>query len=307
MMRPGYERSGATALLLVLALALCWHEPAFAQGAGPPSIAEQCLGECADTAKLEAPPGGQEDEEEQTSAYGFRVGSQRTWLFRSFLRDEGDDANVLGLEFETYLSLGSYEVKSIAYFEVAQYPRAVPGQPAGNPEPGMEAADGINDLLTGFWFSRRGAHHGRHHFAPGFAAQFPTATDDTLGSEKWSIGPSFDYEYENGRLFAGAIALQVWSVAGDPQRKDVNMLMIKPFVVFTVNDNWDLVYMPYGVSVYWNKAAGEKVYFPLGGGAQRHFRLGSIELNLGAQLFNNVVRPTKGTVWDLRFLVELVF
>ena len=110
---------------------------------------------------------------------------------------------------------------------------AVPGQPVGNPEPGMEAATGINDLLTAAWISKKGPHHGKHHFAPGVAMQFPTGTSDSLGSGKWSIGPSFDYEYENGRLFAGAIALQIWSFAGEADRKDVNMLMIKPFVVFS--------------------------------------------------------------------------
>jgi hypothetical protein len=30
-------------------------------------------------------------------------------------------------------------------------------------------------------------------------------------------------------------------------------------------------------------------------------------MNLGGQLFKNVVRPTKGTVYDLRFVVEFVF
>jgi len=247
------------------------------------------------------------DTEERESGSGFRVGSQRTWLFRNFLKDDGDDADILGLELESYSSLGSYEIKNISYFEVASYPRAIPGQPVGNPQPGTEAADGINDLLTAFWFSRKGPHHGKHHFAPGVAAQFPTASDDTLGSGKWSLGPSFDYEYENGRLFAGAIALQVWSFAGDAERKDVNMLMIKPFVVFSLTEKWDLLYMPYGISVYWNKPSGEKVYLPLGGGAQRHFQLGPVQMNLGVQLFKNVLRPTKGTVYDLRFLVELVF
>ena len=85
------------------------------------------------------------------------------------------------------------------------------------------------------------------------------------------------------------------------------MLMIKPFVVFSLAQNWDLLYMPYGISVYWNKKPGEKVYLPLGGGFQRHFQLGAVQMNLGAQLFRNVVRPTKGTVYDLRGLVELVF
>ncbi len=185
-----------------------------------------------------------ESEERESGSNGFRLGSQRTWLFRSFLKDEGDDADTLGLEFESYLSLGNLEIKNISYFEVNAYPRAIPGQPPGNPTPGMEAANGINDLLTAFWFSKKSPHHGKHHFAPGVAAQLPTASDDTLGSGKWSIGPSFDYEYESGRVFAGAIALQVWSFAGDSARKDVNMLMIKPFFVYKLTDRWDLLYMP---------------------------------------------------------------
>ena len=59
--------------------------------------------------------------------------------------------------------------------------------------------------------------------------------------------------------------------------------------------------------MYWNKPSGEKMYVPIGGGAQYKTHLGSLGLNLGLQLFNNVVRPTTGTVWDLRLLVELVF
>jgi hypothetical protein len=190
---------------------------------------------------------------------------------------------------------------------VAEYSRGVPGQPVGNPDPGTAAADGITDLLTAFWFSKKSEHHGKHHFAPGVAAQFPTASDDTLGSGKWSLGPSFDYEYESGRWFAGAIALQVWSVAGDEDRKSVNMLMIKPFAYYSVSEKWDLMYVPYGVQVYWNKPSGEKVYLPIGGGAQRRVQLGSVQMNLGLQFFHNLVRPTDGTVNDLRFLLEFNF
>ena len=176
----------------------------------------------------------------------------------------------------------------------------------GNESPGTVADDGINDLLTAFWISKKG-HHGKHHFSPGLAAQFPTASSDVLGSGKWSLGPSFDYEYESGRWFAGAIALQVWSVAGESDRKDVNMLMIKPFAYYSLSEEWDLMYVPYGIQVYWNKPSGEKVYLPIGGGAQRHFQVGSAQMNLGLAYYYNVVRPTKGTVSDLRFLVEFNF
>jgi hypothetical protein len=247
-------------------------------------------------------------EDHGTSSAGFHVGGLRNWIFRSFIVDGGDDATTLGIELESYLGVAGYEVKNIAYLEVADFPRAIPGQPPGNPVAGsIEAATGISDLLTGFWFSKQGPHHGKHHFAPGLAAQFPTASSETLGSGTWSIGPSIDYEYESGRLFAGAIALQIWSFAGDPDREAVSMLMIKPFIYYSLSEQWDLIYVPYGVSVYWLKPSGEKVYFPIGGGAQRLFRLGTVDMNLGLQLFYNVVRPTKGTVWDLRFVIDLAF
>lgn len=251
------------------------------------------------------------EEESESNEPFYRLGSQRTWPFFSYLKDSGDDASTLGIEFESYLNIGQYEVKNIAYFEVNQYPRVIPGQPNGNPSGTTDVvvpADGINDLLMGFWFARKGKHHGKHHLTGGFAAMFPTASDKTLGSDKFSLGPSFDYEFESGRWFAGAIALQVWSFAGASDRKPVNMLMIKPFVVYNLAKRFDLIYMPYGISVYWDKPPGEKVYLPLGGGAQYQFPLGSeTTLNLGAQFFENVIRPTKGTVYDLRFLVEFIF
>ncbi|MGB5238884.1 MAG: hypothetical protein WBN59_14745, partial [Flavobacteriaceae bacterium] len=228
----------------------------------------------------------------------FRVGSQRTWPFFSFLNDPGDDAKTLGLELESYLNIGPYNIKNIAYFEVNSYPRVIPGRPNGNPgnPDRTDGANGINDLLSAFWFARRGKHHGKHHFTLGFAAMLPTATDKTLGSGKWSAGPSFDYEFESGRWFAGAIALQVWSFAGATDRKPVNMLMIKPFVIYNLAKRFDLIYEPYGISVYWDKPAGEKVYLPLGGGAEYQFPLGSkTTLNLGTQFFKNVIRPTNGT------------
>ena len=247
-------------------------------------------------------------EDEEQSFIEYRLASWGNWIFRSFLQDESGDATTWGLEFASYLGVGSFEIKNILYFEVAEYPRSIPGQPLGNPSPDEEVAEsGIGDIITGFWISKRGEHHEGHHIAPGIGLQIPTASDESLGSGKWSIGPSFDYEYESGDLFAGAIAMQLWSFAGASDRKDVNMLLVKPFLYYEFVDNWSLVYVPYGISVYWNKPSGENVYIPLGGGVQRNFKLGSIGLNVSAQFFNNVVRPSKGTVNDLRFLIELAF
>ncbi len=82
------------------------------------------------------------------------------------------------------------------------------------------------------------------------------------------------------------------------------MLMIKPFAYYTINEQWDLMYVPYGIQVYWNKPSGEQVYLPVGGGVQRKINLGSTLMDLGLAAYYNVIRPTKGTVWDIRLLIE---
>ena len=236
----------------------------------------------------------------------FHFTTIRAWFFQSFVPDRSDPTT-LGLEFNSAFGLGRFDVANISYFELADYPVAVPGMPVGNVTPGPGAATGVNDLLTAFLFSKKRKHHGPHHFALGVAAQFPTASDSTLGSGKWSIGPAVEYEYERGRLFAAFVALNVVSVAGDSNRKDVNMFMLKPMVTYDLGHCWKAVYMPYGVSIYWNKKIDDAVYVPVGGGIQRDFRVRGQKMAASLQLFRYVVRPPKGTEHDLRFMLQMDF
>ncbi len=237
----------------------------------------------------------------------FSSTTYRTWLFRSFLPDSNDDADTLGLEFVSAWGWGNYDVTNISYFEVADYPVGVPGLPLGNPEPGVESDTGINDLLSAFLFSKKGAHDGPHHFGFGFATQLPTGSGETLSSGKYSLGPAsitnittIDSSWRSSRCSFGLSP-------ETPSRKDVNMMMIKPMITYDLNEKWKAVYMPYGVSIYWNKPSGQKVYFPLGGGMQRQFNLGAIPSAVSLQLFQNVIRPDKGAEHDLRFMLELNF
>ena len=241
----------------------------------------------------------------------FHLATHRTWFFRSFLPDADDDADTLGLEFNSTWGWGNYNVLNISYIEVADFPVAVPGMPPGNPEPdpeGTVAGDtGINDLLTAFLFSKKGAHHGPHHFGFGLSAQFPTGSSDTLSSGKYSIGPAIEYEYHKGRFYAAFVALQLWSYAGDDDRKDVNMMMIKPMITWDFTEKWKAVYMPYGISVYWNKPSGQRLYLPLGGGIQYQFDLGSKPSAFSFQAFKNVERPDDGVEHDVRLMLEINF
>jgi hypothetical protein len=241
------------------------------------------------------------------SSDAFHLGTYRTWLFRSFMPDSSNDADTLGLEFVSTFGIGNYNATNISYIEIADYETGIPGYPPGNPDPAPVGDTGINDLLTAFLFSKKEGHHGPHHFSWGFAAQLPTGAGDALSSGKWSVGPAIDYEYSNDRFFAAFVVLQIWSVAGDSDRKDVNMMMIKPMITYDLNEKWKAVYMPYGISAYWNKPSGQKWYVPLGGGFQRQFNIGSKASAFSVQLFRNVVRPDSGAEHDFRLMLEINF
>jgi hypothetical protein len=230
------------------------------------------------------------------------VTTLRLWGYRNL--HKGSDATILGIEVNSAWAWGCLDFTNISYIELAEYPRAVPGKPYGNPNPEPGAATGITDFLSAVLASPKKAHHGPHHFAAGFAVQLPTASDGTLGAGKWCVGPAIEYEYEKGRFYAAFVALQLWSFAGDADRKDVAMLMIKPMITYELNCHWKAVYMPYGISVYWNKPSGNRAYVPLGGGFQYDFRIGRQDMAVSLQYFQYVVRPTGGSEGDLRLMLQ---
>lgn len=236
----------------------------------------------------------------------FHFTTIRSWIYSEVLPNSSDTSK-LGLEFNSAWGWGDFNVTNISYFEFADYPRSVPGLPAGTTDTFAGSATGITDLLTAFLFSKKSVHHGRHHFSYGFAAQLPTASDKTLGTGKWSLGPAIEYEYHHGRFYAAFVALQLWDVTGDSDRHSVNYLMIKPMITYDLNDCWKLVYMPYGISIYWNKLPGNDVYLPLGGGLQYNFDLWGNDVAVSAQAFQYAIRPSKGAKYDLRLMLEANF
>ena len=69
-------------------------------------------------------------------------------------------------------------------------------------------------------------------------------------------------------------------------------VVVKPFLYYNIAKNWDLMYIPYGITVYWNKESGQNIYVPLGGGVRRVFNLGEkTDLNfnfLSSSSFNDL-------------------
>jgi hypothetical protein len=92
---------------------------------------------------------------------------------------------------------------------------------------------GLGDALVSGFFSPAPGKSG-WIWGAGPAILIPTATNDYLASKKLGIGPTaLALKQKNGWTF-GALANQVWSVAGDEDRPNVNQLFVQPFL----NYNW---------------------------------------------------------------------
>lgn len=97
----------------------------------------------------------------------------------------------------------------------------------------ISSQGGLSDTLQSLFFSPQKPGPGGLVWGAGPALQFPTATDDLLGTEKWSAGPTAVVLKQTGGWTAGVLAYHVWSYAGESGRQDVNSTFLQPFLSYT--------------------------------------------------------------------------
>ena len=112
----------------------------------------------------------------------------------------------------------------------------VPDLVSGLPElpAGITGGDtfGLGDINTTLIFSP--AKPGFAIWGLGPSITIPTATDELLGTRKWSAGPSASVLFMPKPWVFGALVRQLVSFAGNSDRKDVSQLLIEPFLRTTI-------------------------------------------------------------------------
>jgi hypothetical protein len=129
----------------------------------------------------------------------------------------------------------------------------------------------------------------------------PTASDDTLGSGKWSAGPAFRFAYRKGPWNFGVFGGQTWSFAGDDDRSDVSQLIMRGAIRRQLSNDWYFVSAPI-ITANW-KASEDKWLVPVGGGIGKVVKIRKNPWALSLQGYYNVIKPTGAPNWSLRFSV----
>lgn len=131
----------------------------------------------------------------------------------------------------------------------------------------------------------------------------PTATDSTLGNNKWGAGPTAVALTMQGPWVAGVLASNVWAGSGAGK---VNQLTVQPFVNYNMADGWYLTTSPI-MTANWLADDGDKWTVPLGGGFGRLFKLGEQPINASFQAFYNAVKPDEVGDFQIRFQIQAMF
>jgi len=95
---------------------------------------------------------------------------------------------------------------------------------------GGSAAFGIGDITTSFFISP--SKSTKLIWGAGPVIVLPSTSEPTLGSGKWSAGPTVVALKQTGPWTVGALWNQVWSFSGDASRPDVNQMFLQPFLSY---------------------------------------------------------------------------
>lgn len=94
---------------------------------------------------------------------------------------------------------------------------------------GGPPAFGVSDILASFFFSPRKSGL---TWGVGPVISLPSTSEPTLGTEKWSAGPTAVVLKQSGPWTYGALWNQVWSFSGNESRNDVNQMFLQPFLAY---------------------------------------------------------------------------
>jgi len=162
--------------------------------------------------------------------------------------------------------------------------------------------DGLGDIIQSFFFSPKEPVAG-WILAAGPVFLYPSATDSLLGSEKWGTGPTGLILKQTGGWTYGILANQIWSFAGDAERRSVNATFLQPFIAYTIKTK-----STFGLnteSTYnWND---NQWTVPLNVSVSQLLRIGRLPVSLAVGGRYYAEGPSGAPEWGLRFVITLLF
>jgi hypothetical protein len=214
------------------------------------------------------------------------------------------EASFLNIQPVLPVTVGDWNLVNRIIMPLIDTPGQVTGLP-GIPNPIQgDGASGLGDINYSLYFSP--VKVGKVIWGVGPSITMPTATNDQLGSKKWSAGPTAVFLTQPKWGSMGILGRQLWSFAGDSDRRSVSQLLIEPFVNYNLDKGWFLI-SDMVMTANWTANSGNRWTVPVGGGIGRIFKVGNQPINSRLEAYYNVVRPDGAPDWQISFTWQFLF
>lgn len=219
-------------------------------------------------------------------------------------------AYVLNIQPVVPVKVGNWNLISrpiIPIIDVGGTTVGLPEAPLNPTDPGvltLKGTSGLGDINYSLFFSPADSEGLIWGIGP--SINFPTASDPTLGTEKWSAGPTAVGLVQPGNWTIGALVRHLWSFAGKSDRSDVNQTVVQPFVNYKLERGWYLSSSPI-IAANWSANKKNRWTVPMGGGIGRIFKIGQQPVNLRVEAYSNIEKPTGGPDWKTQFTFQFLF
>ena len=138
----------------------------------------------------------------------------------------------------------------------------------------------------------------------GFDVGLPTATEDVLGTGKWTVGPSVLGVYMGEKWKYGALLTNYWDFAGDSDRDDVRVSNLQYLYYYSLSDTMSIGAGP-NIIMDWEADGSDRFNVPVGIGINKTVSIGKVPVRFGVEAMYSVHRADNipGTRWDFRFFI----
>ncbi|WP_349512989.1 hypothetical protein [Erythrobacter sp. NFXS35] len=160
---------------------------------------------------------------------------------------------------------------------------------------------GLGDTVQSFFFSPKEIGSSGIIWGAGPVFLLPTGTQAALSGEKFGAGPTAVVLKQMGPWSVGLLVNQIWSIAGDSGRGDVNQGFAQPFASYVTKD---LVTYSAGLDISqdWEN---DLTTIPVNLGISKLIP-GKRPLSIGGGVRYYVEKPEGGPDWGLRLSIALL-
>jgi len=170
--------------------------------------------------------------------------------------------------------------------------------------PGQERENGLGDIVYEGFFSP--APSGGVIWGAGPMLQMRTASDERLGTGKWSAGPAVVALQQEGRWSLGALVTQLWSFTGADDRANVNQMQIQPIINYRLDAQHAIAYTG-TIVANWKQDSSNRWTVPLGATYSILTKpAGFVPVNYIFGGGYNVVRPDFTGDWFVRLQANFI-